>query len=251
MTQRSARRKEAAACPPPAPALNAARPRGAHRVRCPSFRAASITLLAGLGVMLNAYAAAPADDVASRYHVLVDGPLGEFRFDCESPCEIDKTRRAGEASTHSRLEVARKPVVRMGSHIPRDPDRSYLEDGVRCFGACDDRPAAAQVRIATAVALSEGVELRIRDDRARLVFHSIVEREDGPATRAQYSEFFLDRPTIRLEAFGHQITVERDTELASRMAEPPSGSAPNPAADAAADPATDPSSDPASGQRNR
>ncbi len=150
-----------------------------------------------------------AGDEAARYDIEIRGPLGNFDFLCVDPCEFEETENLGNAGGGVALEQIDRDNPRTDSLARRKSSRSYAEDNITCIGDCIQQGPTNQITIGAVHHLTEGVEVRIREGRARFVFHSVIENEEGPVTRRRVSEFRIDRPLIELELSDHAVLIRQ------------------------------------------
>lgn len=178
-----------------------------------TVRTTAVGLSFAFALLVNGALTAQSPSAPSdRYRIEVKGPLGAFTVDCADPCEVDETtsrpRPPPEVSVQRSEETERRRG-RKSWTLKRDPALSYAEEGIVCIGRCASTPPSSEVMVGPLVSLEEGVELRVRDGRARFVFHSVVEGDAGPFPRSSISEFRIDRPHIELELYGHRVVVNR------------------------------------------
>jgi hypothetical protein len=177
------------------------------------FRIIAAGLCFALAFLVSGTTAAQSGPAPSdRYRIDVKGPLGDFTVDCSDPCEVDERTSRPQPPPEVSIERSEETEGRRGRKswtLKRDPTLSYAEEGIVCIGRCGSTSPSSKVMFGPLVSLQEGVTLRVRDGRARFVFHSIVEGEAGPMPRSSSSEFRIDRPRIELELYGHRVVVDR------------------------------------------
>jgi hypothetical protein len=144
-----------------------------------------------------------------RYDIEVRGPLGNYRFECTDPCEFDETEEVGNAGGGIAVDQVDGTNIRTNSLARRKSSRSYAEDNITCIGDCVQQGPTNMITIGSVRHLTEGVEVRIREGRARFVFHSLIEEAEGPITRRRVSQFRIDRPLIELELSDHAVVIRQ------------------------------------------
>jgi hypothetical protein len=163
--------------------------------------------------LLNVASDLSADDTLAdttrKYQISVRGPLVELETTCIDPCQIDRHDVVGQSGGQVTRSGKSKNT---GSGTERRGDREHFEDGIKCKGDCNNSDAVMEIKFQAKRTLREGIEVTIKDGRAHFIFYSVVEAEDGPATRRQHSEFRIDRPIIEVELHGHDVIVRTETE---------------------------------------
>jgi hypothetical protein len=154
-----------------------------------------------LSFLMSAVGAAPAT-VSATYQISVMGPAIELETSCQDPCQLDEHKVIGRAGGQLSSE---ETIVRNGN----DP----LEDGVKCKGDCSgSSKKATKMVFQPQRDLREGIEISIKEGGAHFIFYSVVETEEGPATRRQHSEFRIDRPLLEVELHDHAVVITTVSE---------------------------------------
>ena len=166
-----------------------------------------VGMIVTLICLLIAVSDLPSDetsaDTTRKYQISVKGPVAELETTCVDPCQVDLHDVVGQAGGQ---------VTRSGKSKSAGSSREHFGDGIKCKGDCNNTDAVLEIKFQAKRTLREGVEVTIKDGRAHFIFYSVVETEDGPATRRQHSEFRIDRPVIEVELHGHDVIVRTTTE---------------------------------------
>ena len=164
-------------------------------------------------ISLVIYTSAIAPVVASSsYTISIDGPSAVTEFMCDDPCHVDQQEIVGQAGGEMKeKEITKKSKSAVtGSHL--NSERSLEAKGIKCTGDCGKGGKTSQMVFEHKRTLRQGFKLDIEDGAAHIIFYSVTDTENGPATLLQHSQFRIDRPLIELNLHGHEVEIRTDLD---------------------------------------
>ena len=164
-----------------------------------------------ISLVIYASAIAPVE-ASSSYTISIDGPSVVTEITCDDPCHVDQQEIVGHSGGEMKeQEVTGKNALPVtGSHL--DAAKNRAEKGIKCTGNCGKGGKTTQLVFEHKRTLRHGYKLDIEDGSAHIIFYSVTDTENGPATLLQHSQFRIDRPLIELNLHGHEVEIRTDLD---------------------------------------